>query len=251
MNLRRSRYYIVLLFCIAVLPFSAHAQSKADIVTLQTFLEQKGFLVISPSDTKGNFGPKTKTALIEYQKSVGLPAEGVYGPQTKAKMKGDIVSPAVFPDIQPTASKPTEPSQSFVTETQLQKAIDALKQSLIVKSIGNSSVTPQSNFAAIALSQKIDQLTNTVLTTPVITGGSMTNTNISGGTMSGVSFSGTALFSGGNVGIGTSTPLGMLHVGNYPVVDLYASAGSGTIDGYGQIGSYKFTDTGADYETIS
>lgn len=53
----------------------------------------------------------------------------------------------------------------------------------------------QSQYAAtsnaIALTNKIDQLTNTTITTPTITGGSIANTSISGSTISGGTISGT------------------------------------------------------------
>jgi len=35
----------------------------------------------------GQFGPATRTALIQVQSSLGLTADGIYGPQTYSKMK--------------------------------------------------------------------------------------------------------------------------------------------------------------------
>lgn len=54
------------------------------VVLLQTFLEGKGFLQIPIGISKGYFGPLTRLALSAYQQSVGLPATGFFGPQTRA-----------------------------------------------------------------------------------------------------------------------------------------------------------------------
>jgi peptidoglycan hydrolase-like protein with peptidoglycan-binding domain len=38
------------------------------------------------------FGPRTRTALVEVQRSLGIAADGVYGPQTARAMRHTIVS---------------------------------------------------------------------------------------------------------------------------------------------------------------
>lgn len=50
-----------------------------DILALQTFLNMKGYDVGIPD---GNFGPKTKTAVIAFQKINGLTPDGSLGPNT-------------------------------------------------------------------------------------------------------------------------------------------------------------------------
>ncbi len=60
----------------------------SSVVTLQTFLESKGYLMMPEGASKGYFGNLTKRALIEYQASVGLPATGYYGAMTRAKISG-------------------------------------------------------------------------------------------------------------------------------------------------------------------
>ncbi|MBI5645038.1 peptidoglycan-binding protein [Candidatus Kaiserbacteria bacterium] len=61
--------------------------SRGDaVMTLQTFLEEHGYLMIPAGVAKGYFGPLTKAALAKYQKSVGLNAAGFYGPLTRAMM---------------------------------------------------------------------------------------------------------------------------------------------------------------------
>lgn len=63
--------------------------SGDDVVALQTWLEQKGFLVMPIGVTKGYFGGITKAALAKYQISVGInPAVGYFGPITRGKING-------------------------------------------------------------------------------------------------------------------------------------------------------------------
>lgn len=57
-----------------------------DVAALQTFLEQKGFLVMPVRAAKGYFGVLTKTALAKYQKSIDLSPVGVFGPLTRTKL---------------------------------------------------------------------------------------------------------------------------------------------------------------------
>jgi peptidoglycan hydrolase-like protein with peptidoglycan-binding domain len=61
-----------------------------DVVNLQTFLETKGYLVMSTNDPKGYFGNSTKTALAKYQVAVGIsPADGYFGVVSRVKMNAD------------------------------------------------------------------------------------------------------------------------------------------------------------------
>jgi len=55
-----------------------------EVVTLQTFLLKKGVGTASRIKPDGAFGPITRQALIDYQKSAGLSADGVYGPKSRA-----------------------------------------------------------------------------------------------------------------------------------------------------------------------
>jgi len=56
-----------------------------DVSALQTALEQKGFYV-SPSIVDEIFGPMTKAAVAQYQTSVELQPDGVFGPLTRVKL---------------------------------------------------------------------------------------------------------------------------------------------------------------------
>lgn len=63
----------------------------ADVSALQTWLISKGFSIPSISTgvaTPGYFGQQTKTAVIAYQRSVGLPTTGFVGPLTRGVLNG-------------------------------------------------------------------------------------------------------------------------------------------------------------------
>ena len=53
---------------------------------LQQQLKDKGF---DPGHIDGAFGPGTEAALIAFQKSEGLAADGIAGPRTLAKLAGE------------------------------------------------------------------------------------------------------------------------------------------------------------------
>ncbi len=66
-------------------------QTNADVKTLQQFLNTHGFTVTtqgpgSPGNETTFFGRATYLALIKFQKSVGLPATGWFGPMTRGKI---------------------------------------------------------------------------------------------------------------------------------------------------------------------
>ena len=61
-----------------------------DVTALQTALEQKGFLVMPSGVSKGYLGALTRTAIIKYQKSIGLPQVGTFGPLTKTKLLSEL-----------------------------------------------------------------------------------------------------------------------------------------------------------------
>jgi predicted chitinase len=55
-----------------------------DVTNLQQGLKDLGF---DPNGVDGNFGPGTKAALIAFQKSKGLTADGIAGPQTMGALQ--------------------------------------------------------------------------------------------------------------------------------------------------------------------
>jgi peptidoglycan L-alanyl-D-glutamate endopeptidase CwlK len=64
------------------------------VARLQQQLKEKGF---DPGAIDGKFGPGTEAALIAFQKSEGLVADGIAGPQTMAALAGEPTAPAQPP----------------------------------------------------------------------------------------------------------------------------------------------------------
>jgi hypothetical protein len=65
--------------------------SGDDVARLQTWLVQKGFLVMPAGVSKGYFGNLTRTALAQYQISAGItPAVGYFGPITRTKINAQF-----------------------------------------------------------------------------------------------------------------------------------------------------------------
>jgi uncharacterized surface protein with fasciclin (FAS1) repeats len=63
-----------------------------DVMTLQTFLEGKGFLNMPTGVAKGYFGMLTKKALMEYQSSEGISSTGYFGAMTRAKVNAHMMA---------------------------------------------------------------------------------------------------------------------------------------------------------------
>ena len=66
-----------------------------DVKVLQQFLNTHGFVIVpNGPGSKGKetktFGPATKKALINYQKSKGLNPDGILGPKTRAMIESDM-----------------------------------------------------------------------------------------------------------------------------------------------------------------
>ncbi|MDP2668866.1 MAG: peptidoglycan-binding domain-containing protein, partial [bacterium] len=69
-----------------------------DVVTLQKTLEKKGFLVMPAGSAYGFFGSLTSIAVAKYQKSAGLPANGVFDLKTRAMLYADAANNIALPD---------------------------------------------------------------------------------------------------------------------------------------------------------
>jgi sortase (surface protein transpeptidase) len=71
----------------------------ADVVALQTFLEQRGLLELPPGVVNGYFGTLTRDAVARYQVSAGLaPPAGYFGPLTRTKVALDLGGNSTFPN---------------------------------------------------------------------------------------------------------------------------------------------------------
>jgi peptidoglycan L-alanyl-D-glutamate endopeptidase CwlK len=69
------------------------------VVALQNKLKERGF---SPGTIDGSFGPGTEAALLAFQKSQGLLADGVVGPATATALgfdAADVPAPPAMPDV--------------------------------------------------------------------------------------------------------------------------------------------------------
>jgi peptidoglycan L-alanyl-D-glutamate endopeptidase CwlK len=71
--------------------------SGPDVAALQQKLKARGF---DPGAVDGRFGPGTEAAVIAFQKSEGLVADGIAGPRTLASLAGAPAAPEEpLPDI--------------------------------------------------------------------------------------------------------------------------------------------------------
>lgn len=106
----------------------------ADVVALQTMLQNKGFLVIPSGISKGYFGGLTQSALAQYQASVGIsPATGYFGPITRAHFNGLSVST-------PNPSTPDTSNPDDSTDTTGLRSGEASLEDYSVKRGSDSNV---------------------------------------------------------------------------------------------------------------
>jgi hypothetical protein len=103
--------------------------SGPEVAKLQESLKNQGF---DPKGLDGNFGPGTKNAVIAFQKSKGLTADGIAGPATLAALQsvagpepgaGASAAPAEVPA---TGGSPTTSSKAL-TESDYVEAAALLK----------------------------------------------------------------------------------------------------------------------------
>src|SRR5438034_2244094 len=65
------------------MPTLKQGSSGPDVTNLQQKLKDLGF---DPNGVDGNFGPGTRAAVIAFQQSKGLQADGIAGPATMAAL---------------------------------------------------------------------------------------------------------------------------------------------------------------------
>ena len=68
------------------MPVLRQGSSGPDVTNLQQRLKDLGF---DPSGVDVNFGPGTRDAVIAFQQSKGLQADGIAGPATLAALQSD------------------------------------------------------------------------------------------------------------------------------------------------------------------
>ncbi len=71
------------------MPVLKQGSSGPDVINLQQQLKDLGF---DPNGVDGNFGPGTRNAVIAFQQSKGLQADGIAGPATLAALGGSGAS---------------------------------------------------------------------------------------------------------------------------------------------------------------
>jgi len=102
--------------------------SGPDVTALQTKLKQLGF---DPNGVDGNFGPGTESALIAFQKSKGLTADGKAGPNTLAAISGGGSAPGGAGSGTATATAPvTGGAVSANSQKRLDKVHPKLAQAV-------------------------------------------------------------------------------------------------------------------------
>lgn len=81
-------------------PVLSEGDSGQAVTNVQNALVKHGFL--KASDVDGDFGPTTKGAVVAFQKSRGLVADGIVGARTWEALRKDAVAPAPAPAPTPT-----------------------------------------------------------------------------------------------------------------------------------------------------
>lgn len=74
---------------VAQQPADDRPLSRADVLTMQRYLNQLGF---SSGEPDGMIGPMTRTAIREYQRTAGLPADAYPTPALVEKIKADATA---------------------------------------------------------------------------------------------------------------------------------------------------------------
>lgn len=82
-----------------------NGDTGAQVVQLQTFLTEKGFLTMPKGALPGVFGLVTKAAVSAYQKTKKIPMTGIVGPRTRQAIASDgqvvVVKPLPVPSLPP------------------------------------------------------------------------------------------------------------------------------------------------------
>ncbi|MCR4325600.1 MAG: sortase [Patescibacteria group bacterium] len=95
----------------------------ADVVSLQTILEEKGFLTIPPGVAYGYFGPLTRAAVAKYQTANNIsPPVGYFGPLTRANLISELAVAEVHPRV---AVRPKLPSTAITNSNLLNLILSA------------------------------------------------------------------------------------------------------------------------------
>src|SRR3989338_8372987 len=160
--------------------------SGSDVSQLQQFLKEQGFYTYS--EITGYFGQITKQAVIDFQKAYGINPIGIAGPQTQAKITS-------LSSDSTTSNSPN----SFAPRTFSSTELTSLKNDILSEL--RTTVTRQSSSDSSRTSSNASELTTTI------------NTSIASNASKWASGSGGIIsYTGGSVGIGTTTPPARLSI---------------------------------------
>lgn len=125
----------------------------AQVSSLQEALNKAG--ATPPLTVDGDFGPRTEAAVKQFQERSGLRADGVYGPQTAARLlggAGSTLNPATLGNISTGASFEVKPGSQGPQVTQLKQA---LKDAGFYKGVVNDQMGPDGVAALKAAKEQL------------------------------------------------------------------------------------------------
>jgi peptidoglycan hydrolase-like protein with peptidoglycan-binding domain len=109
-------------------PLLKYGSNGAAVVTLQNCLNKYGY-GLSPD---GDFGPKTKAAVIDFQNKRGLVPDGIVGPNTWGKLKdAETSTPAPVPTPVPPSTPPAPKVMPLVKKGSTGSVVRVLQTVLI------------------------------------------------------------------------------------------------------------------------
>lgn len=106
------------------MPILKQGSSGPDVTALQQKLKDLGF---DPNGVDGNFGPGTTKAVIAFQQSKGLEADGKVGPNTLAAIQGGASTPS---DAGGGTATATAPAAGGSVSVNSQKRLDKVHPKL-------------------------------------------------------------------------------------------------------------------------
>ncbi|MGZ8521726.1 MAG: peptidoglycan-binding protein [Candidatus Binatia bacterium] len=114
-------------------PLLKEGSTGPAVVKLQTRLKTVGF---NPGRADGDFGPATAAALIGFQKSAGLLADGIAGPRTLAALKlaANDRLPSVIPGVTVTIVSKMFP---FTQVDNIRDSLPFVLKGLVERTLGD------------------------------------------------------------------------------------------------------------------
>ncbi len=123
---------------------SSDAGTNVEVTKLQKFLQSKGYMTISPT---GYFGTVTSKAVKSFQSNENIPALGIVGPATRARIYAITCVPVVNeqPVVTPPSPTPIPPAETPVTTKTFKLPYTSSDLTDWTGVWGKSSKTPENN----------------------------------------------------------------------------------------------------------